>query len=63
MYAFFECLTLLALTAVMSALVFAASVVLLMAGEGIAAIVRISRKTASVRTPDEVFMPSELGTE
>lgn len=46
MYAFFECLMLLALAAVMCALLFAASVALLTVGEGIAAIVRISRTTA-----------------
>lgn len=55
MYAFFECLMLLVLTALICTAVFAGSVVLLMVGEGVAAIVRISRTAANTATVGKVF--------
>jgi hypothetical protein len=58
MYVFFEYVTVLALVALVATLLFAASVVFVMVGEGIGAVLRISRKTATTGTPEEALISS-----
>ncbi|HEV2382981.1 MAG TPA: hypothetical protein VG206_24710 [Terriglobia bacterium] len=55
MYVFFEDVAVVALTALMATLVFVASVVVVTVGRGIGAVLRISRKTASAGTPEELL--------
>jgi hypothetical protein len=55
MYLLFEYFMVLVLAALMCTLVFAASVVLVMVGEGIAAVLRMSRATASTGTLAKAF--------
>ncbi|HTS08728.1 MAG TPA: hypothetical protein VMP68_24380 [Candidatus Eisenbacteria bacterium] len=55
MYVFFEYLGLVGLTALLGALLFAASIGFVMVGEGIAAVLRISRTAVSTATLAKAF--------
>jgi len=60
MYVFFEYVTVVALVALVTTLLFAASVILVAIGEAIGAVLRNSHKTAGagIRTPEELAISS-----
>jgi hypothetical protein len=55
MYVFFEDMAVVALTGLIATLVFVASVVVVTVGRGIGAVLRISHKTASAGTREELL--------